>query len=71
MAAFTKLALESATNRQKALLDLHIHTFGCPYCPEEIRQENCVSNGLYCAFFPKVGDIAQELVDPEDYEMDD
>ena len=33
MEAFTTLALESAQARQKALLDLHIHTFSCLGCP--------------------------------------
>lgn len=33
-------------------------------------RENCVSYGAYCAFFPKVGDIEQTMLDPEDYEMD-
>lgn len=70
MNSFTHLALESAKTRQKALLDLHIHTFACPYCPEEIRETNCLSNGHYCAFFPKVDDLQQELMDPEDYETD-
>ena len=37
MQSFTHLALESAKTRKKALLDLHIHTFGCPYCPKQIR----------------------------------
>ena len=58
MQSFTHLALESAKTRKKALLDLHIHTFGCPYCPKQIRQANCLSDGKYCAFFPKVGDLA-------------
>lgn len=36
MNSFTHLALESVKSRKKALLDLHIHTFGCPYCPDLI-----------------------------------
>ena len=36
MESFETIALESAKDRQKALLDLHIHTFGCPTCPEQI-----------------------------------
>lgn len=70
MNSFTHLALESAKTRQKALLDLHIHTFGCPYCPQEIREANCVSKGKYCAFFPKVDDLRMEMMDPEDFQMD-
>ncbi len=57
MQAFTTMAKESAQSRHKALLDLHIHTFGCSICPPAIKEEACVSDGKYCAFFPKVGDF--------------
>lgn len=70
MQSFTELALESAKTRQKALLDFRIHTFSCPFCPDMVIEENCVSNGDYCAFFPKQSDYEQEMLDPEDYEMD-
>ena len=70
MKAFTTLALESAKTRKQALLDLHIHTFSCVYCPDFLKEENCVSDGQYCAFFPRVGELSQEIIDPEDYEMD-
>ena len=33
-----------------------------------IREKNCLSNGKYCAFFPKEGDIENEFKNPEDYE---
>jgi len=71
MKTFAKSALESAKTRQKALLDFHIHTFGCQNCPDIIKQENCVSDGMFCAFFPKVGDYDQEQLDPEDYTITD
>ena len=29
-----------------------------------------MSDGQYCAFFPRVGELSQEMIDPEDYEMD-
>lgn len=38
MQSFTKLALESAKTRQKALLDFHIHTFACPSCPDQVLE---------------------------------
>jgi len=56
MQAFGVMALESAQTRHKALLDLHVHTFSCPQCTQEVKTENCLSDGKYCAFFPKVGD---------------
>lgn len=61
------MALESAKTRHKALLDLHLHTFSCLGCPEEIRETQCVSKGKYCAFYPKIGDFEQVLLDPEDF----
>ena len=70
MNSFGHLALESAKTRRKALLDLHIHTFSCLYCPQEIRETNCLSNGNYCAFFPKVDDLKLEMMDPEDFDPD-
>ena len=70
MNSFGHLALESAKTRRKALLDLHIHTFACPYCPQEIRETNCLSDGNYCAFFPKVDDLMLEMLDPEDFTTD-
>ena len=65
--AFTTLAQKSAVDRKKALLDLHIHTFSCLGCPKEVKEINCLSNGKYCAFFPKEGDIMIEHKNPEDY----
>lgn len=63
------MALESALNRKKALLDLHIHTFGCLTCPSEVKNEACISNGKYCSFYPKVGNYfdSEDLKDaPKD-----
>lgn len=54
-------------NTTDSLLSLHVHTFACPTCPQEIKQSECVSDGAYCAFFPRHGDISQEDLDPEDY----
>lgn len=68
MMDFSTMALESAQTRHKALLNFHIHTFGCPMCPQEIKNENCLSDGKYCTFFPKIGDLEQIILDPEDYD---
>ena len=59
MNSFADLAWESVKNRHKPILDLHIHTFACPSCPQAIKESNCVSDGNYCAFFPKAGTAAQ------------
>ena len=66
LSSFAELALESAKTRQKALLDFHIHTFSCKTCPQAIREENCLSDGQYCAFFPKYNTLEMEMLDPED-----
>lgn len=66
--AFIALVAEHhAGNATETLLKPRLHTFACPTCPRQIKQENCLSNGQYCAFFPKIGDISQEDLDPEDY----
>lgn len=68
MEALNELVQQHSTsNTTDSLLSLHVHTFACPTCPKEIKEEDCVSNGAYCAFFPKHGDISQEDLDPEDY----
>lgn len=51
------------------LLNLHVHTFACPTCPQEIKEEDCLSDGQYCAFFPREGTLSQEELDPEDYQV--
>jgi hypothetical protein len=48
------------------LLSLHVHTFACPNCPKSIKEDECVSDGAYCTFFPKMGDMNAEDLDPED-----
>lgn len=66
--AFSELvAQHMANNATETLLKPHVHTFACPTCPKAIKTENCLSNGQFCAFFPKLGDISQEDLDPEDY----
>ena len=70
MAAFAKLAFKSAQDREKPLLNLRIHSFGCPTCPVGVRQHSCLSDGKYCAFFPKVGDFLQTQLMPEDFAVE-
>lgn len=36
-----------------ALFTPRIFTYECNYCSEEIKQTSCLSNGLYCPYFPK------------------
>jgi hypothetical protein len=48
----------TANNATDSLLRLHVHTFACPTCPKEIKEQDCVSNGAFCAFFPREGDIS-------------
>ena len=60
--AFTDLAFESAKTRQKGLMNFRIHTFACEFCPDEIKEQNCLSNGQYCAFFPKDSNVEQDKV---------
>ena len=60
--AFSDIAYQSAKTRYKGLLKLRIHTFSCEGCPEEIKTENCVSHGKYCAFFPKDSNIEQDRI---------
>lgn len=48
-------------------LDFHFHTFSCPTCPDFIKKDECVSDGQYCAFYPKKNSMAIESKDPEDY----
>mmetsp|Transcript_6290 Transcript_6290/g.4487 ORF Transcript_6290/g.4487 Transcript_6290/m.4487 type:complete len:224 (-) Transcript_6290:402-1073(-) len=38
----------------------HVLTLSCPGCPQEIKQQNCVSNGTYC-FLPPMNGLPQEL----------
>ena len=70
MNTFAKLAFKSAQDRKRPLLNLRIHSFGCPTCPEGVRQHSCLSDGRYCAFFPKVGDFLQTQLMPEDFAVE-
>ena len=70
MSEFAKLAWQSISKRHKPLLDLHIHSFGCPTCPQAIKEQECVSDGKYCAFFPKTGTFEQQFLDSDDYLFD-
>ena len=36
-------------------------------CPDPLKIDNCLSDGKYCAFFPKVEDEYLYQSDPEDY----
>lgn len=68
MEAFSQLVdAHQQNNTTDTLFSFHVHTFACPTCPKEIKQQDCVSNGAYCTFFPKMGDMSQEELDPEDY----
>ena len=67
MKSFTGLALESAKMRKKALLNLRIHTFSCTDCPQKVKEETCVSNGKYCTFFPRIGDLTLANINSQSY----
>ena len=67
MKSFTELALESAKMRKKALLDLRIHTFSCMDCSPEVKKQTCISNGKYCTFFPRIGDITLSNINSQNY----
>ena len=66
METFARLAFESATTAHESAIELHIHTFACPLCPDFIKVDDCVSNGNYCVYFPKRNDYWIEQKDPED-----
>ena len=67
MQTFAKLtSSELVTERSESSIDLHIHTFACPNCPDRIKEEDCVSDGRYCAYFPKRNDLFVEQMDSED-----
>mmetsp|Transcript_22836 Transcript_22836/g.17277 ORF Transcript_22836/g.17277 Transcript_22836/m.17277 type:complete len:222 (+) Transcript_22836:397-1062(+) len=36
-----------------ALFTPRIFTYNCKYCPEEVKQKNCIYDGEYCAFLPR------------------
>jgi len=67
MTAFEKLAAAPIlATRDKSSIDIHAHTFSCPLCPSFIKSEDCISNGNYCAYFPKRNDYWIEQMDQED-----
>lgn len=66
MDTFARLAFESATTAHESAINLHIHTFACPLCPDFIKEDDCLSDGQYCAYFPKRNDYWIEALDPED-----
>jgi hypothetical protein len=63
---FSRLAFESATTAHESAIEIHIHTFACPSCPDFIKDEDCLGNGAYCAYFPKRNDYWIESKDLED-----
>ena len=67
METFSRLAYESVTTAHESSIELHIHTFACPLCPDFIKVEDCLSDGKYCAYFPKKNDYWIEDMDSEDY----
>jgi hypothetical protein len=54
--ALNELVSIHNNDKKENLLSLHVHTFACPTCPKEIKNEDCLSDGDFCAFFPKEGD---------------
>lgn len=68
MDTFSRLAFESVTTAHESAIELHIHTFACPLCPAFIKEEDCVSDGKYCAYFPKKNDYWIEDMDSEDHQ---
>jgi len=52
----TELAAMSASftadHAMKPLFTPRIASFECISCSDEFKQENCMSNGLYCGYFP-------------------
>ena len=66
MDTFTRLAFESANSAHESAISIHIHTFECPLCPDFIKEDDCLSDGKYCAYFPKMNDYWIEMKDAED-----
>lgn len=62
-----KIAQSSEKSTHRAAIDLHVSTFECPTCPNFIKTTECVSDGKYCAYYPKMGDLEITELDPEDY----
>lgn len=66
MDTFARLAYDTASTAHESLITLRIHTFACPSCPDFIKEEACLSDGLYCAYSPKRNDFWVEQKDSED-----
>ena len=60
--SFTDIALESAQDRQEGLIEFRLHTFACRNCPDFLKEEDCLSDGRFCAFFPKDTNVGDEKV---------
>jgi hypothetical protein len=49
-----------------------IFTFNCEFCLDEIKRENCISDGKYCPFRPKFhreGPKGEEKLDISDKDL--
>lgn len=44
----------------KPLFTPRVATFACPECDEQFKTENCVSDGMFCAYTPKFFDEYRE-----------
>ncbi len=43
--ALARIAYESVSSARQSAIELHIHTFSCPTCPDFIKASDCVSDG--------------------------
>jgi hypothetical protein len=37
---------------KNALFTPRVLTYSCPMCAKEVREENCIGDGMYCPYFP-------------------
>ena len=42
----------SQSHKQKSLFTPRIATYSCPDCDKQFKEDNCVTEGKYCAFTP-------------------
>jgi len=61
---------KTSNDRTKSILQPRIHTFACPSCPSFVKTRDCLSDGKFCAFFPKTEEIDVTSKDREDYVFD-
>ena len=47
------IAMYQAALGDNALFTPRILTYACNYCNDDMKQKNCIANGLYCPYFPK------------------